>query len=94
MGDVLSLVEKAEEAMNDDDAEALMKRIMQQKYDFNDWLKQTKTMTKMGGMSSVTRLVPGKSLQLSGAGRVCSHQYCLFRNKHLCGVSGAKPDRL
>lgn len=67
MGDILSLVEKAEEAMNDDDAEALMKRIMEQKYDFNDWLKQTKTMTKMGGMSSITKLVPGKSTQLSGA---------------------------
>ena len=54
MGDIHSLVEKAEEAMNDDDADALMKRIMEQKYDFNDWLKQTKTMTKMGGMSSMS----------------------------------------
>lgn len=67
MGDVLSLVEKAEEAMKDDDAEALMKRIMQEKFDFNDWLKQTKTMTKMGGMSSVSRMIPGKSLHQCAA---------------------------
>ena len=63
MGDILSLVEKAEEAIQTDDAEVMMKRIMEQKYDFNDFLKQNKMTTGMGGMSKVSRLIPGKSLQ-------------------------------
>ena len=83
MGDVLSLVEKAEEAMKDDDAEALMKRIMEEKFDFNDWLKQTKTMTKMGGMSSVSRMIPGKSLH-----QFAAHQ--IFAVPSPDGLSGAR----
>lgn len=63
MGDILSLVEKAEEAIQTDDAEVMMKRIMEQKYDFNDFLKQNKMTTGMGGMSKVSRLIPGKISQ-------------------------------
>ena len=63
MGDILSLVEKAEESIKADDAEVMMKRIMEQKFDFNDFLKQTKMTTGMGGMSSVSRMIPGKGSQ-------------------------------
>ena len=63
MGDILSLVEKAEEAIKGDEAEAMTKRIMEEKYDFNDFLKQNKLMTGMGGVSNLTKMIPGKSLQ-------------------------------
>ena len=60
MGDVLSLVEKAEEAMKEDEAQALTKRIMEEKFDFNDFLKQSKMMTGMGGVGNLTKMLPGK----------------------------------
>lgn len=60
MGDVLSLVEKAEEAIKDDEAKAITKRIMEEKFDFNDFLKQSKMMSGMGGVSNLTKMLPGK----------------------------------
>ena len=60
MGDVLSLVEKAEEAIKDSEVQEATKRIMEEKFDFNDFLKQSKMMSGMGGMSNLTKMLPGK----------------------------------
>ena len=60
MGDVLTLVEKAQEAIKEDEAARLTQRIMEQKFDFNDFLKQTKMMSKMGGMGRLTKMLPGE----------------------------------
>ncbi len=59
MGDVLTLVEKAEESIKADEADEMTKRIMQQKFDFNDFLKQTQMMSSMGGMGNLTKMLPG-----------------------------------
>ncbi len=59
MGDVLSLVEKAEESIKADEADQMTKRIMQQKFDFNDFLKQSQMMSSMGGMGNLTKMLPG-----------------------------------
>ncbi len=59
MGDVLSLVEKAEETIKADEAEEMTKRIMEQKFDFNDFLKQSQMMSRMGSMGSITKMLPG-----------------------------------
>ena len=59
MGDVLSLVEKAEEAIKADEAEEMMKRVMQQKFDFNDFLTQSQMISRMGSMGSITKMLPG-----------------------------------
>ncbi|KAL5976347.1 hypothetical protein ACLOJK_020678 [Asimina triloba] len=59
MGDVLSFVEKAQEVMRQEDAEELQKKIMSAKYDFNDFLKQTRTIAQMGSMSRVIGMIPG-----------------------------------
>ncbi|KAH6807464.1 chloroplast signal recognition particle 54 kDa subunit [Perilla frutescens var. frutescens] len=59
MGDVLSFVEKAQEVMQQEDAEELQKRIMSAKFDFNDFLKQTRTVAQMGSMSRVIGMIPG-----------------------------------
>ncbi|KAJ4840807.1 hypothetical protein Tsubulata_015065 [Turnera subulata] len=61
MGDVLSFVEKAEEVMRQEDAEDLQKKIMSAKFDFNDMLKQTQTVARMGSMSRVIGMIPGMS---------------------------------
>ncbi|KAK4432572.1 Signal recognition particle protein, chloroplastic [Sesamum alatum] len=59
MGDVLSFVEKAQEVMRQEDAEDLQKKIMSAKFDFNDFLKQTRAVAQMGSMSRVIGMIPG-----------------------------------
>ncbi|KAM3293354.1 hypothetical protein ACQJBY_036736 [Aegilops geniculata] len=59
MGDVLSLVEKAQEVVRQEDTMELQKKIMSAKFDFNDFLKQTQNVAKMGSMSRVIGMIPG-----------------------------------
>ncbi|KAI3902637.1 hypothetical protein MKW92_050233 [Papaver armeniacum] len=59
MGDVLSFVEKAQEVMKQEDAEELQKKIMSAKFDFNDFLKQTRSVARMGSMTRVMGMIPG-----------------------------------
>ena len=59
MGDVLTLVEKAEEAIKKDEAEAMAKRMAEMKFDFNDFLKQTQMLSKVGTMGQITKMLPG-----------------------------------
>ncbi|ESR43416.1 hypothetical protein CICLE_v10011285mg [Citrus x clementina] len=59
MGDVLSFVEKAQEVMQQEDAEEMQKKIMSANFDFNDFLKQTRTVARMGSMSRVIGMIPG-----------------------------------
>lgn len=59
MGDVLSFVEKAQEVMQQEDAEDLQKKIMSANFDFNDFLKQTRAVAKMGSMTRVIGMIPG-----------------------------------
>uniref|UniRef100_A0A0D3HID3 signal-recognition-particle GTPase n=1 Tax=Oryza barthii TaxID=65489 RepID=A0A0D3HID3_9ORYZ len=59
MGDVLSFVEKAQEVMRQEDAVELQKKIMSAKFDFNDFLKQSQNVAKMGSMSRVVGMIPG-----------------------------------
>lgn len=58
MGDVLTLYEKAEAAFNEDDAKAAVQRMMEDKFDFNDFMKQWKNINNMGGMQ-VMKMIPG-----------------------------------
>ncbi|KAL6514345.1 hypothetical protein OROHE_019087 [Orobanche hederae] len=59
MGDVLSFVEKAKEVICQEDAEELQKKITSSKFDFNDFLKQTRAGARMGSMSRVIGMIPG-----------------------------------
>jgi signal recognition particle subunit SRP54 len=59
MGDVVSLVEKAQEMVNEQDAEALVKRLRKGQFTLVDYQKQLEQMRKMGGMSGVLGLLPG-----------------------------------
>ncbi|XP_010245292.1 PREDICTED: signal recognition particle 54 kDa protein, chloroplastic [Nelumbo nucifera] len=59
MGDVLSFVEKAQEVMRQEDAQELQKKIMSAKFDFNDFLKQTRAVARMGSMTRVIGMIPG-----------------------------------
>ena len=61
MGDVLSLIEKAQTLQNDKEAEAAAKRLMENKFDMNDLLTQFQQVKKMGGASALLAMMPGGS---------------------------------
>ncbi|MGE3608188.1 MAG: signal recognition particle protein [Bacteriovoracaceae bacterium] len=59
MGDVLSLVEKAEEAINQDDAMGMMKNLERGKFTINDFVKQMETINRLGSFGSILKMIPG-----------------------------------
>ena len=59
MGDVLTLVEKAEDAFKEEEVERLQNRIMSAKFDFNDFLEQMNMMNRMGALGQTMRMIPG-----------------------------------
>ena len=59
MGDVVSLVEKAQETIEADEAEKLAARIQKGQFDFEDFASQLRQMRKMGGMSGILGMLPG-----------------------------------
>ncbi|CAI9280508.1 unnamed protein product [Lactuca saligna] len=70
MGDVLSFVEKAQEVMKQEVAEDLQKKIMSAKFDFNDFLKQTRVVARMGSMSRVLGMIPGMGKEMNIGNKV------------------------
>ena len=59
MGDVLSIIEKAEEAFDLEEAQKLEKKLKKQNFDLDDYLIQLRQMKKMGSFSSILKLIPG-----------------------------------
>ncbi len=59
MGDVVSLVEKAAETIEQEDAEKLLKKIEKGRFDMNDMAQQIRQMTKMGGLQQMLSMLPG-----------------------------------
>jgi signal recognition particle subunit SRP54 len=59
MGDVVSLVEKAAETIDQEEAEKLARKLQKGKFDLNDLASQLKQMQKMGGLSSLMSMLPG-----------------------------------
>ena len=64
MGDVLTLIEKAEEQMDQEQAEEQSKKLMAGKFTFEDFLKQMQMIKKMGPLSSLMGMIPGLGKQL------------------------------
>ena len=59
MGDVLSLIEKAEESIDEDKARAMTQKLKKAQFDFEDYLESMQQMKKMGGLASVMNMMPG-----------------------------------
>lgn len=59
MGDVLSLIEKAQEVVEKDKAEEMQKKLMKASFTLEDFLEQMKMMKKMGSISSIFGMLPG-----------------------------------
>ena len=66
-GDVISLVEKAQENFNQSEAEDLEEKFRKNKFDFDDFLKQIKAIKNMGSLSSLLGMIPGVSAQMKNA---------------------------
>ncbi|MCX6173209.1 MAG: signal recognition particle protein [Ignavibacteriales bacterium] len=66
-GDVISLVEKAQSQFNEKETEDLEKRFRENKFDFDDFLKQIKMIKKMGSLKSLLGMVPGVSSAIKNA---------------------------
>ena len=67
MGDILSLVEKAEQVVDHDEAERLTKKLQESKFDMNDLLKQLNQIQKMGSVKSILGMFPGVSEKIKDA---------------------------
>ncbi len=59
MGDVLSIIEKAEEAFDEQEAVELEKKLKKQEFDLDDYLSQLRQIKKMGSFSSILKMIPG-----------------------------------
>ena len=59
MGDVVSLVERAQEQYDEEEARKLQKKIMKNKFDFNDFYNQIQQIKKMGNLKDLAGMIPG-----------------------------------
>ena len=67
MGDVLSLIEKAGEEIDEEQARKMTEKLKKSQFDFEDYLESMKQMRKMGGLGSIMNMLPG----LGGMGGLC-----------------------
>lgn len=66
MGDVISLVERAEEQFDEEEARKIQKKIAKNKFGFDDFLKQIQQIKKMGSMKDLMGMIPGAGKALKG----------------------------
>ena len=66
-GDIVSLVEKAQQSFDENEAQKLEEKLRRNKFDFDDFLKQIKAIKKMGSLSSLLGMIPGMGNQLKNA---------------------------
>jgi signal recognition particle subunit SRP54 len=72
MGDVLSLVEKAEEAINQDEAMGMMANLEKGRFTINDFVKQMETINRLGSFGSILKMIPGMGGALRQIGDLSS----------------------
>jgi len=66
-GDIVSLVEKAQEQIDEKEAEILEEKLRENKFDFDDFLRQIKLIKKMGSLKSLLGMIPGIGNQIKDA---------------------------
>ncbi len=64
MGDVMSLIEKAQQQIDEREAEALARKLQEDSFDFNDMLDQFRQIQKMGDIKSLLGMIPGVGSQI------------------------------
>jgi len=66
MGDVMTLVDKVTENIDEDDMMGLMEKMMSGKFNYNDYIKQLKMIKRMGSLGGIMKLIPGMGKALKG----------------------------
>jgi signal recognition particle subunit SRP54 len=66
MGDIVSLVEKAQEQYDDEEARRLQRKIAKNQFDFNDFLSQIHQIKKMGNLKDLASMIPGFNKMMKG----------------------------
>ncbi len=66
MGDIVSLVERAQEQFDEAEAKRIEKKIKKNKFDFNDFIGQMQQIKKMGDIKSLMNMIPGMSKMMKG----------------------------
>ena len=74
MGDVLTLIERAESAIEDEEKEELERRMMKGEFTFDDFLSSYKMIRRMGPLQGVLKMIPGLGKQLEGLDDVDENQ--------------------
>ncbi len=64
MGDIVSLVEKAQEQFDEEEARKLQKKIAKNQFDFNDFISQIQQIKKMGNLKDLASMIPGVGKQI------------------------------
>jgi len=96
MGDIVSLVEKAQEQIEAEEAERMMKRFQKGRFDMNDLKKQLEQMIQMGGMGGIMGMLPGMAKaqkQMAEAGmddKVLKRQIAIIQS--MTKAERKKPD--
>lgn len=75
MGDVLTLIESAEAAIDEDEAKNIMERMMDESFNYNDLLKQFKMIKRMGSISKIIGFIPGLGNLRKAAGQIDDKQF-------------------
>lgn len=65
MGDVLTLVERAQSAFDEREATRMTQKMMERTFDFDDFMKQTKAVSQMGSLGGLMKMMPGVGAQLT-----------------------------
>ncbi len=66
MGDIVSLVEKAQETIDTEEAEKMQEKLLKAQFDFEDFLQQMDQLKKMGPLESIIKMIPGVGKALKG----------------------------
>jgi signal recognition particle subunit SRP54 len=75
MGDVLTLIEKATESIDEDEAKNMMEKLMSDTFNYNDLMKQFKMIKRMGSMSKLLGFIPGMGNIKQAASQIDDKQF-------------------
>jgi signal recognition particle subunit SRP54 len=75
MGDILTLVERAEQAVEEDEQKEMEARMMAGQFTFDDFLKSYRMIRRMGSIGGLVKLIPGVGKQLEGLDQVDESQF-------------------
>jgi signal recognition particle subunit SRP54 len=92
MGDVVTLVEKAAAEVSDADALKMQKKMLEASFDFDDFLKQSEVLSKMGSVAGIAKLMPGVGNMIDNS-RIREVEGRLKKNKAMI-CSMTKKERL